>query len=189
MLSAPSVMPMRRWLLALCGALVSAGCGGEADREDVDESAAAGTVATSFRGTYVVPHVDPALAPAATYPVTVKVKELAGGAVRMHYTLPPELVGVPQDVDLVGSASGGMSGPAGRADCRADVDANTECRETLSGVRVDLQQVKAALEARGVTASEQDAKMKVAERFGIDPIGVLRFTGRKKQPGRRHDGR
>jgi len=143
--------------------------------EPIETAASAQT--TSLKGTYSVPVDDEALRAVASFPTTVKVKTLNDGSVRMHYTLPAELVGNAQSVDFEGPAgSTTLTGENGTAVCNgAPGTPGTQCNETFTGIHVDLAAVAHALDMRQVPAAERDLRLQVAEKFGIDPIGILHF--------------
>ena len=169
--------PHLQCALALLCATAATGCGGEAavtppDDADVVESDLTGTV----KGTYTVPMADPAASAVASFPVTVKVQQLRSGAVRMHYTLPAELVGVPQSVDFTGPANGSvMTGSAGTAQCSSS-PSETVCNERLPGTRVDTALVKTAVDSMTASAAEKALRLDVSAKFSIDPIGIVRFA-------------
>ncbi len=127
------------------------------------------------KGVYLVPVSDPRLEPAASFEVSVKTKRLDDGSVRIHYDLPRELVGIPQKVDLVGPLDGVLRGEAGTATCTSE-GGTIVCHEQLDGIVVDLPAVTQALQAAGDSPEQIAMGEEVAEVFGTDPIGILRFA-------------
>lgn len=155
------------WLIAIGIAGCSSSNDDRAEAIEQDQSG-------SIKGTYTVPVSDPALEAAARFPVSVKMKTLSNGDVRLHYTLPAELVGTPQDVDLTGPPGGTLQGPAGTGVCTT-TGATTTCKEHLPGMLVDVAAAKLANAGSG-TAAQQAARDAVARTFSIDPIGIVSFS-------------
>ncbi len=160
----------------LAVALTSMACGSSAGAPDEDPSDVTEQEQTSaIEGTYSVPVTDAALATAATFPVRVKFQQLRNGDTRLHYTLPAELVGREQSVDVTGSGTT-LRGAAGTAECTTSDGAGTVCNERLPGVTVDMALVEATLKTKQPSAAELARGLKVSATFSIDPIGVLRFN-------------
>lgn len=149
---------------------------GETASEELgaDEAAVGG----SPDGIYEVPVTDASLVPYATYEVTdVKFQRRADGTYRLHYDLPTQLVGNEQKVDLRGDVRGStftLTGAIGTAEC-TQTGSDVVCNEKFPGMVVDLPGVETALAADGVVGTAATARLAVSARFGIDPIGILRF--------------
>jgi hypothetical protein len=141
---------------------------------------------TNSTGVYSVPVSDPSLAEVATFPVTVKTQVSARG-VRVDYMMPAGLVGTrDQKVNLVGVNAGSnvlLSGAAGSAQCVRKGTALT-CNEKLIGVVVNLEAVRAAAKAEGLTDAQIEKRVALGYAFSIDPIGILE-TGERRGGGRR----
>jgi hypothetical protein len=160
-----------------------------ADASTADAAAAGGGAADAAKPptTATDPTFDPArpsyevpvpaeLAAYARYTIdSVQWRERSGER-RLEYSLPADLVGVEQRIQFSGRASEtspwSLRGDKlGTAECEQTGD-EVVCRETLSGLRVDV----AAVEAR-VDAGELDpGRLDVARVFESDPIGILRFS-------------
>lgn len=98
------------------------------------------------------------------------------GERKLQYTLPADLVGNPQVVELVGPDSGApwqLAGevPGTTGDCVVD-GPHVVCTEHLPGVVVDLPMLEARV-AAGTLAPE---RLAVSQVFAPDPIGILRFA-------------
>lgn len=125
---------------------------------------------------YDVP-VSPELEPFAQYQVTDAEWTInSRGERRLQYTLPLDLTGTAQLVELEGIDSGAPWQLVGEvagttAECVTD-GPHVVCTEHLPGVVVDL----AALEARVAAGSLSAERLRVAQVFAPDPIGILRFA-------------
>ncbi|MCC7541489.1 MAG: hypothetical protein IT379_35050 [Deltaproteobacteria bacterium] len=126
---------------------------------------------------YDVPVTDAELAPFAQYQVTDAEWTITSrGDRKLQYTLPADLVGTPQLVELEGPDSGApwsLTGevPGTTADCVLD-GPHVVCTEHLPGIVVDLPMLEARV-AAGTLAPE---RLRVAQVFAPDPIGILRFA-------------
>lgn len=162
--------------LAVASTLVACGAEAPAENADVVESAAKRELRSP--GVYDVP-VEPALAHAASNPVTVKLRDLGDGRVRLKYDLPAVIAGFDREVDLFGEpdANGDLqlAGPSGTGSCTESPTGEIVCVEHLDGVAMSLSEATAAIDAKGLTEAERAARRAVAERFIIDPLGVVRF--------------
>jgi len=133
------------------------------------------TTGAPVTGTYNVPVTDPSLAAAAMFTVAVKVKAIQGG-LELHYDLPITLVGVPfqsvklQVLDTTAQLSLGKD--VGQASC-TQANQQITCQETLPAINVDLQAVRDAAVAEGLTPMVVEQRVAVASGFSIDPIGVF----------------
>jgi hypothetical protein len=159
------------------------GCAG-AEEPVADDSQ---DLTTSTAGTYSVPVSDPSLAEVATFPVTIKTQTSAVG-VRVHYTMPAGLVGTAgQNVNLVGVNTGAkvkLAGAAGSAEC-VRAGAALKCNEKLTGVEVNLDAVRAAAKAEGLTDAQIEKRVALGYAFSIDPIGILETTSERQGGGGR----
>ncbi len=170
-------MTLARHAVCVVSILVMVGCS-SSDDELLGSDEQAQT--TSFEAVYSVPVDDPSLEAFADYPVRVAVQTLRSGRTRMHYALPRELVGTTTKVDFVGPGDGArLTGRAGTASCDGPPGQDgVVCLERFAPLEVDLARVDRALVDRGASDEERAARLLVSERFGIDPIGVLRFPTR-----------
>jgi uncharacterized protein YcfL len=167
-------------LFVTCFALFGCASAEELVADDSQE------LTTNTTGVYSVPVSDPSLAEVATFSVTVKTQVNARG-VRLNYRMPAGLVGTrDQKVNLTGVNTGSkvsLSGAAGSAECTRKGTALT-CNEKLTGVVVDLEQVRAAAKAEGLTDAQIEKRVALGYAFSIDPIGILE-TGERRSGGRR----
>lgn len=143
-------------------ALLLVACGGATEGLDVPPARA---------GVYFVPP----RTPASTYAVRDVTWRVEAAEARLDYTLPALLVGRDTRVAFRGpaSATGPMTltGPAGTASCALGAGATLRCDERFAGLRVDLDGVRR--EAERVDPAAVEARVAVAQRFSIEPIGVL----------------
>jgi hypothetical protein len=134
----------------------------------------------SAGGTYVVP-VPEVLAPFATFPIARVRLEEKGSEWELSYDLPALLVGEERRIALRGSVVGSpaeagvyeLRGDAGRATCR-ELGGMWSCEEALTNLTIDGDKLDDEL-AR-VPDAEAAPRREVAERFAVDPIGVLTFA-------------
>jgi hypothetical protein len=178
----------------LIGATVgmTAGCASSSDEGQVLDDVTIGEdsqdLGTRAEGTYSVPVRDPSLREAATFPVSVKTQALSAG-VRVHYTMPVGLVGKPdQSVSLEGPETGTkltLVAAEGQAVCTQTAEA-LQCNEKLPGIVVDLDAVRAAAIAEGLSPEMVKKRVAVGEAFSVDPIGILKMT--RRTTGGRNDG-
>lgn len=125
-----------------------------------------------YRGTYEVP-VPAELAAAATFAVPEIEWTLSGDAVVLAYALPLGLVGQKVRVKFAGSLGATLSGDAGTATCEVAREA-VSCHEVMTGL-LPLEpdfEVIAEEAARG-PAVDAALRAEVAQRFSVDPIGIV----------------
>ena len=126
---------------------------------------------------YSVP-VPPELEPYASYPLEgVSLCRLDGG-LELGYSLPALLLGKKTRVSFQGGLNAAtgtyeLSGADGTASCSI-AEGQWICHEAFVGLVVDLAEV--AKETEGLDPVEAEARLKVAELFSIDPIGILDFS-------------
>lgn len=122
---------------------------------------------------YEVP-IDGALAAYARYQITdLSWRIDERGRASLEYTLPAELVGTPQLVNMESTTSAfpvSLSGAVGSATC-SEVGARVTCQEMLPGITVDLATVNAAVSS-GTISPERAS---VSAHFSVEPIGIVRF--------------
>lgn len=123
-------------------------------------------------GVYFVPP----RGPASTYAVTDVSFRVEAGEARLDYTLPALLVGADTRVSFRGPAAAGamaLAGAAGTATCTRGPSEGValRCDERFTGLAVDV--AGARREAVRVDPAAVEARVAVAERFSIEPIGVL----------------
>jgi hypothetical protein len=121
----------------------------------------------------------PPRGPASEYAVTDVSWRVEGGVARLDYTLPRLLVGMSQRVSLEGPVTDGvvaLTGPVGSASCTRQPSAglSLRCEERFPGLVVDLDGVRR--EAMRVDPAHAQARVDVATRFSIEPIGVLELA-------------
>jgi hypothetical protein len=130
---------------------------------------------TNGGATYTVPVPD-ALAPFATFDLDEVRLDEKGGELELSYDLPALLVGEERRIALRGVAQSGvyeLSGDVGRASCR-EQDGMWRCDEALMNLVIDTDKLEQELER--FPEAEAAPRRDVAERFAVDPIGVLRFA-------------
>jgi hypothetical protein len=123
---------------------------------------------------YEVP-VSGDLADFAYYPIADVEWSERKGERRLEYTLPAELIGTAQRLELKGPDSAGsewnLQGETfGTATCEL-VEGQIVCTEMLAGIPIDLTAVEQRVQA-GELPPERLAISKV---FQGDPLGILRF--------------
>lgn len=158
---------------AACALLVTC-CGGSSGETPSTGKPIGGEGESHFAGTYEVP-VEPALKPAATFPLSSVEWRVSDGKASLSYELPKELVGKSIELDFSGPVTGAeaaLRGEAGTADC-AIGETEVTCQENLRGlspIEPDLTKV-ATLAQASYPGSPQD-RVDVAAAFGTDPIGI-----------------
>lgn len=164
---------MKKLFVLLALAVPAAACADEA------------TVATSTElqnehrvsGTYEVP-VPEELAAAASFTANDIRWRVKNGEARLDYDLPPGIVGRALHVDFRGpfdGATGTLTGAAGTAECTV-AGTDVSCRETMRGLlplAIDEAAVNAFAASDAVSLAD---RIKVAEEFAKDPIGIVHFT-------------
>jgi len=148
--------------------LLSTGCSSPSAGGGAAEAPPTGV----YRGTYEVP-VPAELSAAATFAVPEIEWTLGGDAVTLAYALPLGLVGEKVRVKFAGTLGATLSGDAGTATCEVATDA-VSCHEVMTGLlplAPDYEVIaKEAAAEGGVDAS---LRAEVAQRFSVDPIGIL----------------
>ncbi|MBX3261466.1 MAG: hypothetical protein KF782_17420 [Labilithrix sp.] len=175
--------------VALFTALASlAGCTADAvdfdDDDDDDEptdsvESAARRNEERFTGLYEVP-TDAQLAPFASNPIEVRVRTESGGSFRLKYKLPTVIAGDARRIDLDGRPDGAggwdVSGREGNGRCAEAPDGELACLIAYSdGLELSLAEATAAVNAISKTDEERAARQAVAEKFIIDPLGIVKF--------------
>ena len=126
-----------------------------------------------FHGLYSIPVDDPALKPFATVAIYNIRRVAADGQIELTYPIPAVLTGLRQDVVLTGSSAGNeLSGPAGQSSCISH-ETRVECDMLLGGLEFDQEGLRVGLQQIGLLPDEIEARLRVAELFQADPIGVL----------------
>ena len=133
-----------------------------------------------YGGNYFVPVPDE-LVDYADFAIGVIEVRMRGSELELRYDLPALLVGETRGVsfrgELTRAARGEPSqfvleGDDGRATCAAQ-DGIWRCDEVLRDVQPDLSKIEQEL--ADLTEPEAAGRRAVAERFAVDPIGVLSF--------------
>lgn len=162
----------RRFVLALALAASCGGAGG-AVAGDAGAGDVTGDVSAGPPGGGGAVYFVPPRGPASTYAVDDVRWRTEGGEARLDYTLPRLLVGASRRVSFRGRAAGGamlLTGDEGTATCAVGA-AGLRCEERFTGLGVDLEGVRR--EAQRVDPAQVDARVEVARRFSVEPIGVL----------------
>jgi hypothetical protein len=145
-----------------------------------DESAvpngAEGVVAAPtgvYAGTYVVP-IDAELEAYARFEVSAVRFDLEGAELSLRYELPELLLGRAERIAFRGviGADGRylLEGDAGTASCRPEAS-SWICDEVLQSLQRDTDKLERLL--ANLPEAEARARRSVADRFSVDPIGVL----------------
>jgi hypothetical protein len=151
------------------------------------DPAATGTPAAATSGSTPPAALDPS-EPSYEVPVPDELMAFARYAVgtvkwvvkkderRLEYTLPDELIGKRQPIELVGpetaSQTWSLRGATfGTAEC-TQLQSQIECREQLDGLAIDV----GAVESRVNAGQLPPERLRVTRVFQGDPIGILRFT-------------
>jgi hypothetical protein len=175
-------------LIALVGcSSASSSSASAVDASDSSQQAASVTTAS-----YSVP-VEPALADAATFPVSGVQWKVNGPTASLDYDLPLGLTGIRQRVNLQGTFDATknayvLAGALGTGECTVAGSA-LRCTEYLPGVTTDTE-AAARLTPPTVDAAKRRT---VIQRYPSDPIGILdatlRVRGRDDAPSDtgRHD--
>jgi hypothetical protein len=137
------------------------------------QSDAAPPPAGTYRGTYFVP-VPRELEPYALFELDAVRVEVRGAELGLAYDLPELLLGEPRGLSFRGGATSPgdyrLEGDDGVARCRQSAG-GLRCDEVFSGVELDATKIDRLLES--MSDAEARARRSVADRFSIDPIGVL----------------
>ncbi len=126
-------------------------------------------------GVYFVPP----RSPASTYAVADVSFRVEAGEARLDYTLPALLVGADTRVSFRGPAAAGamaLAGASGTATCTRAPSSGValRCDERFPGLAVDIAGVRR--EATRVDPAAVEARVAAAQRFSIEPIGVLEVS-------------
>jgi hypothetical protein len=144
------------------------GNGAPATSSDPDPPAAG-----VYRGTYFVP-VPPELEPYALFELESVRVEARGDELGLQYDLPELLLGEPRGLSFRGGATADgeyrLEGDDGVATCRPSAG-RWRCDEALNGIELDASKIERLLEA--LPDAEARGRRGVADRFSVDPIGVL----------------
>ena len=126
-----------------------------------------------YPGTYFVP-VPPELEPYALFSLESVRLELRGDELELQYDLPELLLGEARQISFRGGAAASgeyqLEGDEGVARCRRSAG-RLRCDEVLGGVDIDTRKIDRLLAT--MPRAEASARRSVADRFTIDPIGVL----------------
>lgn len=153
------------------------------DIDDIDDDLGDVTLSSDrSAGVYEVP-IEAELAHVASNPVRVRFRRLDGGRVRLKYDLPEVIAGFDREVDLTGRPGADgvihLTGPSGTGTCTESPSGEVTCVEYLDGVTMSLAEAKRAIDALALSEAERAARQLVAERFIIDPLGIVRFQRRR----------
>jgi hypothetical protein len=129
-----------------------------------------------YRGTYFVPVPDD-LEQYALFAIDAIRLDIQGEDLELRYELPALLVGDSRGISFRGGVRGAgteyaLDGDNGRATCNASNETWT-CDEVLYGIALEEDKIEQRLAE--LPAPEALARRAVADRFAVDPIGVLRF--------------
>ena len=169
------------WVLAALWMACIAGCGsgGGEDRDDDDDGDE--TESSNVTNTlYRVP-VPEELEPWASYPVEVaEFSREEGDTVKIEYLFPTWLVGLGQEVELVGQFPAGATsfpvsaGAYGDGTCAVE-GRRMVCTEHLPGLVVDRARAEALMQEHGLAAGDITQRLRVTDVFSVDPIGIFEF--------------
>jgi hypothetical protein len=138
--------------------------------------AASGTVQAPtgvYAGTYVVP-IEPELEAFARFDVPSVRFDVNGAELTLRYDLPELLLGEARRIAFRGVAGADgrylLEGDEGTASCRPEAS-SWVCDEVLQSLQLDTDKLARLL--AGLPDAEARARRSVADRFIVDPIGVL----------------
>jgi hypothetical protein len=137
------------------------------------QSDVAPSPAGTYRGTYFVP-VPRELEPYALFELDAVRVEVRDDELGLDYDLPELLLGEPRGLSFRGGATAPgeyrLEGDDGVARCQQNAG-RLRCDEVFRGVELDPAKIDRLLEP--MSDAEARARRSVADRFSIDPIGVL----------------
>lgn len=126
-----------------------------------------------YRGTYFVP-VPPELEPYALFELESVRVEARDDELGLQYDLPELLLGESRGLSFRGGATADgeyrLEGDDGVATCRSSAG-RWRCDEALNGIELDASKIERLLEP--LPDAEARGRRGVADRFSVDPIGVL----------------
>jgi hypothetical protein len=126
-----------------------------------------------YAGTYVVP-IEAELEAYARFDVSAVRFDVDGAELGLRYDLPELLLGQARRISFRGTADAAgvyqLAGDAGTASCRRDSN-DWVCDEVLRSVELDTNKLDRLLST--LPEAEAQARRSVADRFIVDPIGVL----------------
>lgn len=98
------------------------------------------------------------------------------GMMTLTYSLPVEMTGLPNKIELTGTLDGSkfvpLAGKLGNALC--DLSKST-CRVHYKNLNLDADLALAHLESLHVSPEEIAAKISIGAQFRADPIGIVKF--------------
>lgn len=129
----------------------------------------------STKGLYEVP-VGPELASYASYPVSCSADKYKVDPTRLQFPLPSALVGEEMYLEMKKAADGSnlWSGPNVSGTCQT-VGRYFKCQLKFEGLAIDPLKVQSAINAEFQSPEEKVGRLKVAERFSGEPIGILTY--------------
>lgn len=128
------------------------------------------------RGYYEVP-MDGPLKEFSTYPVKFKADEYSTNPNTVNFPLPATLVGEQLFVKMtkMSGSTNAWSGPNIDGTCDL-IDRTFTCNVKFNNLQIDPIKVQAAVQSNFSNPAEMAARLKVAERFGVEPIGIIRYV-------------
>jgi hypothetical protein len=129
-----------------------------------------------YAGNYHVP-VPAELEPYADFEIVSVRLDVRGGELVLKYDLPELLIGEARGLSFRGAATPDgsyvLEGDDGTATCRSSADGWT-CDEALFAVQLDVEKIERLLDS--MSDAEAIGRRSVADRFSVDPIGVLQIA-------------
>lgn len=126
---------------------------------------------------YSVP-VQGELAPYSFYPVSAAAGVIRRGTLKLEYPFPTTLSGTTAYIELEGPYQAGQTHVEVSAGIHGSGTCDLQngvwiCTESLPGIQVDREAAKNAMIRAGLSAAEVDLRLRVTDRFSIDPIGIF----------------
>lgn len=140
------------------------------------------SLARPIRGTYEVPVNSPKLKAFAKFPVKFESTNYDGGFEQLTFPLPEELTGVPLEISMEKNpGSSKWIGPQVEADCSKE-GRYFVCQMRFKNLPYNSAGVKNLMEAKFPgDQTSQELGQNVAEFFGGEPVGILRYKLRGRE--------
>ena len=138
--------------------------------------------ARPIRGTYEVPVELAELKPFAKFPVKFKSSNYDGGFEQLTFPLPVELTGEVLEISMDKTPdTDRWLGPQVEANC-SKKGRYFECQLRFKNLPYNLAGIRSLMEAKFPgDVNSQDLGQNVAEFFGAEPVGILRYKLRGRE--------
>jgi len=130
---------------------------------------------TFYTAQYEVPVDNQSLKQSALFSFKVKERKLSSGQVKLNYDLPMELIGVEQDIALIGNKNdpSTFKGPDTVSNCVKGAELQIVCLmqyKLVQGTELDVVEY---LQTQNLTPQQFADKLAVSKLFRCGPIGIL----------------